>query len=242
MKLSAKHLLEEALRRVSGGDKLAGMIDSTLLSQMRGVNAYLNLIAEAQQYGFRAVVVPSVIPRFKEFRDAAGKAGVRFAVVVGFPHGGVPLDAKILEARHALEAGAWELDFVPWLGGGPEYVRSEVEKIVEVAREYGAKVKVIVEASLHTSESLGRIVDAVARAGADAVKTSTGVYTKGGDPITVYRTWKEASRHGLPVKAAGGIRTALDALLAVGAGASIIGTSSARSVVESFEDIAGVTS
>ena len=100
-------------------------------------------------------------------------------------------------------------------------------------------MKVIVEAPLLGDDELKIIVEASGRAGADYVKTSTGVYSKGGDPYTVMRLHSLAEPLGLKVKAAGGIRTGVDALLAIAAGASRIGTSSGPRVVESYRRLLG---
>jgi len=230
--VDARSLLEAALSAVGSAGDLAARIDSTLLSPTAAAEDYLALVREAADYGFRAVVVPSSAVAL--VAREAERLGVAVAAVAGFPLGAVPLRAKLAEVEDAVAAGAAEVDLVPWLSQPPEHVRGEVARVVEAARAGGAKVKVILEVPLIGDDRLEGLVEAVAAAGAEFAKTSTGVYSKGGDPATVYRLASAAKPRGLKVKAAGGIRTAVDALLAIAAGADVIGTSSARRVVESF--------
>jgi len=116
----------------------------------------------------------------------------------------------------------------------------ELGAVVEEARGLGVKVvKVIVEAPLVDDDTLALLVDAASRAGADYVKTSTGVYSRGGDVFTVLRVSSLAAPRGLRVKAAGGIRNAVDALLALASGAERIGSSRSIDVIESYKVILG---
>ena len=228
-RIEVARILEAALKRVSGREDLASMIDATILSPTATESDVERLVEEAANEGY-ACVVTTPLHVVSVARRAEG-LGVNLCSVVGFPLGSHPLEAKLAEARAALEAGASELDLVAALWRGVGYVEEEVKAVVEVAREAGARVKVIVEAQLWDDERLRGLVEAAARAGAWMVKTSTGVYTKGGDPYTVSRLYRVAEPYGLHVKASGGIRTGLDALLAVGAGASRVGTSTPGKVL-----------
>ena len=217
------------------------MIDSTLLKQTTSIEDALSLIEDASGYGFKCVMLPA--PLVLRVKDAAESLGVSLCTVVGFPSGFQPAEAKIAELR-SVSSYVDEVDVVAPLwaaaSGSFEYIIDELSEIVETAREEGVKtVKVIVEAPLFKDNDLQLLIDAVKRAGADYAKTSTGVYTKGGDPITVMRVAEYAKPLGLKVKAAGGIRTGLDALLAIAAGADRIGTSSARSVLLSYAELVG---
>ena len=231
--MDVRSLLERALSAVASREELAARLDSTLLSPTASAEDYLALVREAADLGFRAAVVPSAaVPLVAR---EAERLGVRLVAVVGFPLGAVPLKAKLAELDFVLGAGASEVDLVPWIAAPRERLYEEISRVVDAARRRGARVKVIVEAPLVGDGRLRELVEASAAAGAEFVKTSTGVYSKGGDPATVARLAAMAKPLGLKVKAAGGVRTALDALLAIGAGADVIGTSSARRVIDSFE-------
>ncbi len=230
--MDVKALLDRALSMVGSAEDLARVIDATLLSPNAAASDAERLVVEASERGYACVVLTPL--HVVEVSKIAERESVRICSVVGFPTGSTPLEAKLAEAKKVLEAGAQEIDLVPALWKDTGYVSMEVERIVEQAKGYGARVKVILEAQLWPDSRLEELVAASSRGGAFMVKTSTGVYTKGGDPYTVYRLSRAAERFGLGVKASGGIRTAIDALLALGAGASRIGTSSAARVLETF--------
>ncbi|BAA81452.2 deoxyribose-phosphate aldolase [Aeropyrum pernix K1] len=232
---SARDILQQGLDRLGSPEDLASRIDSTLLSPRATEEDVRNLVREASDYGFRCAVLTPVYT--VKISGLAEKLGVKLCSVIGFPLGQAPLEVKLVEAQTVLEAGATELDVVPHLSLGPEAVYREVSGIVKLAKSYGAVVKVILEAPLWDDKTLSLLVDSSRRAGADIVKTSTGVYTKGGDPVTVFRLASLAKPLGMGVKASGGIRSGIDAVLAVGAGADIIGTSSAVKVLESFKSL-----
>lgn len=222
-------------------EKLASMIDHTLLNPLSTTDKALRLIEETARHGFACAMVPPSLVR--HVHPYARDAGVRLCTVIGFPSGFIPGEAKAVEAR-LVSGFVDELDVVAPLWAAAEgdysYVVEELSTIIEEARGSGVKiVKVIVEAPLVDDEALVLLVKASKEAGADFVKTSTGVYSKGGDPATVLRLSSVAKPHGLEVKAAGGIRTGLDAVLAIAAGASRIGTSSGVRVLESFRELIG---
>jgi len=112
-------------------------------------------------------------------------------------------------------------------------VEEDIRAVVEAAEEYGALVKVIIEACYLTDEEKRTACHIIAKAGADYVKTSTG-FGPGGATVEDVRLLKEASQGRILVKAAGGIRTARQALAMIRAGASRIGTSTGVQVVETF--------
>ena len=214
--------------------RLASMIDATLLSPSIRLEDAIRLIEATQEHGFYcAMLPPHLIP---ELSKRAERLGVRLCSVVGFPYGYAHPEAKAREAEALAESGVAEIDMVAnisaILNGHWELVERDIRGVVDAAREYGVKVKVIVEAPLLGDSELGRIVEIVAASGAEYAKTSTGVLSKGGDPVTTLRLYRVASPLGLKVKAAGGIRTGLQALLAIAAGASRIGTSSPVEVLE----------
>lgn len=162
---------------------------------------------------------------------------VKVSTVVGFPHGSSSAAVKVFEAERAMEEGATELDMVVNIGwlrsSDTESVRSEIRAICDAAAGR-ALVKVILEnAYLDRHQKLlgCRLAE---EAGADFVKTSTGFAPTGAN-LDDLRLMREAVSAQVAIKAAGGIRT-LDALIdALNAGASRIGATATRSILEDFD-------
>ena len=92
-----------------------------------------------------------------------------------------------------------------------------------------AILKVILETCLLTREEKIRACEICVKAGADFVKTSTGL-SYGGATVEDIRLMREVVGDRAKVKAAGGIRTLQQALDMVAAGADRIGTSSMLSI------------
>ena len=69
-------------------------------------------------------------------------------------------------------------------------------------------------------------------AGADFIKTSTGFHPAGGATVEAVRVLAGAAQGQIGVKASGGIRTWEQAVAMVEAGATRIGTSNARAILE----------
>jgi deoxyribose-phosphate aldolase len=106
-------------------------------------------------------------------------------------------------------------------------------------------LKVIIEsAALAAAPGGDDIIIAVCRAaeaaGADFVKTSTGFHPAGGASArdVALMRWTVGDRLG--VKASGGIRTAADALAMIEAGASRLGLSGTRAVLDGLDGDASV--
>lgn len=236
--------LLETLSRIAGvvsTADLAAMIDHTLLKPTATLQDALRIVEEASRYGFHCAMLPPHLVR--EVSSYASEYGVRLCTVVGFPAGFQPVESKLAEID-AVAGLVEEIDVVAplWAGavGDIDAARSELSRIVDAARAVGVRVvKVIVEAPLLDDNALKVLVEASREASAEYVKTSTGVYSKGGDPYTVMRLHALAEPLGLKVKAAGGIRNGIDALLAIASGATRIGTSRGVEVVESYRKLKG---
>ena len=206
-------------------------IDHTLLKADAKKEDILKLCEEAKKYDFMSVCVnPCWIPVVKE---ALKQTDVLTCVVIGFPLGAMTTEAKVFEAKDAVEKGADEVDMVINIGqlkdGNDAYVTEEIRKIKEAV---GDKVlKVIIETCLLTDEEKTRACEDIVKAGADFAKTSTGFSTRGAT-IEDVRIMKEAVHGKAKVKAAGGVRTPEDMVKIVAAGADRIGTSAGCSLVK----------
>ena len=163
--------------------------------------------------------------------------GVKVTAVAGFPLGQMSSEAKIFEVRDALVKGAGEVDIVQNVralqAGDLKYVLDELTLFAKICRDVGAVSKVILENCYLTDAEKLLSCKLACEAGVDFVKTSTGFGT-GGATLADVALMRQAVGPEKGVKAAGGIRTLADALEMIRAGATRIGTSSARAIVEAF--------
>ncbi len=204
-------------------------IDQTMLKYDRGLRDYERWVEESDGYGFRALVVPSSMVRY-----VASIAKTPVAGVAGFPYGYVPPEVKVREIENIASSGGKEVDVVIDIinvkSGRYDAVRDEVDYLVRRARETGLLIKVIVETSALDDEELVRVSEIVASSGADFIKTNSGYGSRGVSLRDIYLI-KAVVGNAIKVKAAGGIRTALDAAALIEAGADVIGASSGVKIV-----------
>ncbi len=217
---------------LSSWHNLAGMIDHTLLKPEATREQVMKLCQEAAEYRFACAMVN---PTWVALAHSV-LAGTHIAVgtVVGFPLGASLSTTKREEALTLLKLGARELDMVINIGelksGENAMVVDDIRGVVEVAREAGALVKVILETCLLNVEEKLRASELAITAGTDFLKTSTGFSTSGASVQDVALLRGVAgSRCG--VKAAGGIRTLADAHSLLEAGANRIGASASVNIV-----------
>ncbi|MEE2853069.1 MAG: deoxyribose-phosphate aldolase [Actinomycetota bacterium] len=214
--------------------QLAAFVDHTLLKPEATEADVVALVAEAAELGVYAVCVsPSMVP----VAVGAG-TGVRVASVAGFPSGKHLPAVKAHEAALAVASGACEIDMVIDVGaalaGDIDAVRSDVHAVRSAIG--GTVLKVIVESAallaLADGPTLTRVCRAAEDAGADFVKTSTGFHPAGGASVRAVALMAETVGGRLGVKASGGIRTAADALAMLDAGATRLGLSGTRGVLD----------
>lgn len=211
--------------------KLSKYIDHTLLQADATKEQIVELCKEAKEYDFASVCVnPSWIDVAKEELQGSD---VKVCVVIGFPLGAMTKDAKVFEARDAIEKGADEVDMVIHIGklkdGDDVYVTSEIKAIKEAVGDH--VLKVIIETCLLSDEEKVRACLDAKQAGADFVKTSTGFSTSGATVEDV-ALMKKTVGEGVSVKAAGGVRTKEDMMAMIDAGADRIGTSRGVSLMK----------
>lgn len=211
---------------------VAGMIDHTLLAPEATDADVTALIAEARELGVLAICVsPSMLP--------VRAPGLVVATVAGFPSGKHHSLVKGAEARLAVDQGAAEVDMVIDVGaalsGAYDAVLSDIITVREAIGDR-AVLKVIIESAALTDEAIVGACRAAERAGADFVKTSTGFHPAGGASAHAVRLMAETVGGRLGVKASGGIRTAEAAAELIAAGATRLGLSKSRAVLEGFPD------
>jgi deoxyribose-phosphate aldolase len=214
-------------------ERIAAMIDHTLLKPEATEDQIRRLCGEARENGFAAVCVnPAWAPlAARELRGSP----VRLCCVVGFPLGASQPEIKALEARRAIREGAREIDMVMNIGaliaGDDPRVERDMRAVVEACRDGGAICKVILETGFLDDDAVRRACRLAGRAGAHFVKTSTGFGPRGATAHDVALMAAETRERRMGVKAAGGVRSFADACRMVAAGATRIGTSAGVAIL-----------
>ena len=212
---------------------IARYIDHTILKPDAMRAEVAKICDEAREYVFKSVCVNPAWTRF--VHDRLRGSGVLTCTVVGFPLGAAAAAVKAAETRQAIRDGAVEIDMVLNVGalkaGEDELVLADIRAVVEACRDGSAVCKVIIETALLTDAEKLRACELSVQARAHFVKTSTGFAKGGATAEDIALMAAAVRRHGLEVKASGGIRTYDDALRMIRAGATRVGASASVAIV-----------
>jgi len=216
-------------------EELAKTIDHSLLKAELTEQDVIEGCRLAKQYHAASVCVrPCDVPlAVSQLKGSDVKVGT----VVGFPHGNSATTTKAFEARRAVADGAQELDMVINIGalrsGRYDYVADDIRAVVEAVAE-GIVVKVILENCYLTDEEKVKACQLAEAAGADYVKTSTG-FAASGATVEDIRLMRASVGPHVGVKAAHGVRTLEAALQVIEAGATRIGATQTKQILEDFK-------
>ena len=114
-----------------------------------------------------------------------------------------------------------------------ESIREDIA-MVRAAAPAPTVLKVIIESAALTDHEIVETSRAAEAAGADFVKTSTGFHPAGGATVRAVEIISATVGGRLGIKASGGIRTTVDALAMVQAGATRLGLSGTAAILEGF--------
>lgn len=176
-----------------------------------------------------------ISPLWTSFASALVGTKARVVCTLDFPLGQNKLSVKIKQALEACQDGAAEVDMVAshsFLAEGKlsDFFCEIFE--VKAALWEGVGLKVILEFALLATEQ--KVLGALGAffAGADWIKTSTGVLAKTAkeDVELLFRIFGPS----FPIKAAGGVRTRKDLEILYEAGAERFGTSTAAAILKEF--------
>ncbi len=207
---------------------LFGSIDLTTLSTEDSENSVKDFTQRVNDFEeeypqFEHVAAICVYSNFAEVVSSTLEvSGVDVAVVAGgFPSSQTFTAVKVADVALAVAGGANEVDVVMNLGyfrdGNYEDLCDELIEIKHTAK--GARVKVILETgALRTAERIRAASILAMWSEADFIKTSTGKIYDGASLEAAYvmcqciREYYEQTGRRVGFKAAGGIRTAADAV------------------------------
>ncbi len=224
--LATRSIKKEA--KLQAIDMAVAMIDLTTLEGADTPGKIRSLCAQAMRPDPDHPEVPPVAA-ICVYPDLAGVAVERLrgsgvvvaAVATAFPSGRSSLPVKLADTALAVDAGAAEIDMVidrgAFLTGRYGQVYDEIVAVKEACGP--AHLKVILETGeLAGYDDVRRASWLALLAGADVIKTSTGKISPAATPPVVQvmlqavRDWHRTTGEYRGVKAAGGIRTAKDAI------------------------------
>jgi len=217
--------------------ELARHIEHSVLAPQATEDDVADGARVARRWQVRSLVVkPTHVARAAR---ALADSGVRTVAVIGFPHGGETTETKVAETREAIGAGADEIDMVINIGAlrrrDTGVVFNEIRRVVEAAGSH--PVKVIIETAYLTQAEKRLACRLATRAGAAYVKTSTGFGPKGATAADVALMRRIVPRS-VGVKASGGVRSYIDALALLRAGADLLGTSHTEAILTEAASVA----
>lgn len=222
------------------GTDLVGNIDYTLLAPTATEEQILELCKKADKLGVKSVcVLPKMVAVAAE---ALEESDVLVCTVISFPHGTDTTEQKLAETKQCIYDGADEVDMVLNYPLLKQYMIDaqkttikedesfeeddvydelvdDVQTLVDECHSHKNKdndqivLKVIVESSMLSEEETAESTHICLDAGADFIKTSTGMATPDGktgvaelNKVQIMRNIIEEEGSDMKIKASGGIR------------------------------------
>jgi len=192
----------------------------------------IKLCHEAIKYNLYGVCVS---PYFVQLaKKTIGKKDIKIITVAGFPLGYSTVGAKVEEVKKAIIGGADEVDMVMNISAFKsldyQTVQNDIQSVATVCHLQNKKIKVIIETALLSEEEIRKICKICSDCEVDYVKTSTGFASSGAEVESV-KLMREILPAKIKIKAAGGIKTAKQALDLINAGADKIGSSNSINLI-----------
>ena len=218
------------------------------LSEKENTEVVKNCIQEAIDNDFKLIMIrPDKVAMGRKMIQVSNSK-VTIGTVIDFPLGNGTLEAKLAEAKQAIENGVDDLDYVvdyeAFKRGEIDIVKEQVLQGTKLGLAHNKIVKWIIEVAAldnHQIVQLSALIKNVVIANFSEkeydkvfVKSSTGFYktpegVPNGATVPTIKLMLENSCP-LPVKAAGGVRTYDEAVEMVQLGVKRIGTSAAKAI------------
>ncbi len=213
---------------------LSQFIEHTLLRPNTSKKDVLSLCTQADKHNFWGVCIPPYYVSVA--RKAISDAGTdtKIATVIGFPFGYGRTSAKVEEVKQALRDGVDEIDAVINIAAVKSNdfttVSNDIDSMITACQMQNKKAKLIFEVDLLNDKEITKLCMLAVEAGADFIKTSTGMLPGGVTTEIISKLRKQLPEKVL-IKAAGGIKTAKQAQELIAAGAARIGTSNGLKII-----------
>lgn len=220
---------------INSPEELAKYIDHTILKPNATYDEISRVCNECKKYNFKMIAVNSAHVKF--CKEQLKNTSVHVGAAISFPLGQTTIQTKIFEVKNAINDGCDEIDYVINItelkNRNYDYIKSEMELIVNICRENNIISKVIFENCYLTSDEIIKLCEIALEVQPDFIKTSTG-FGPGGANLEDVRLMKKVVGNKVKVKAAGGIKDLKTVLEMINAGADRIGTSSGVKIMEEY--------
>ncbi|MDO4940699.1 MAG: deoxyribose-phosphate aldolase [Erysipelotrichaceae bacterium] len=217
-------------------EELEKMIDQTLLKPYVTDEELITFANEVKKYNFKTAAINNA--PVETIKHVFEDTDILLDAAISFPLGQATIEAKVFEAQDVIDKGAGEIDYVVNVGKlkskDYDYVLKEMKAMVEVCHKNNRICKVIFENCYLTDDEKRKLCEIALQTDIDFIKTSTG-FGPSGATIDDVKLMKECVQDKIKIKAAGGIRSAEDALAFIEAGASRIGTSAGPKIIEEYK-------
>lgn len=216
-------------------EELCRMFDHTFLKAFASIEDFKKLCSEAVQYNFAMVAINSY--PVKLCKSLVKNSDVHVGAAISFPLGQTTLEDKIFEIEQAAKDGADEIDYVINIGelknNNYDYIKLEMEKIVETSNKLNLISKVIFENCYLTKDEIKKVASIAKEVKPNFIKTSTGFGTSGA-LVEDVKLMKDVVGNDVKVKASGGISSWDVCKQMIDAGAERIGTSNSIKILNEF--------
>jgi deoxyribose-phosphate aldolase len=220
--------------QISGPKELARFVDYLLLNPHVTKDELTRVCASARELGLGGICLHT--SRLTQAYHLLEDSGVKLIAAIGFPFGAADSDAKRYEVEVALDNDAHFIEAVANIGRIKDadngYVSREFRDLVEAADERA--VSIVIEAPLLTRAEIETVCHLAVEAGCKGITTSTGMDGRVACVEDV-RLIKEFIGEKFGVKAVGGIVDGAAALALLDAGATRLGLSGVKEVLDSLE-------
>jgi deoxyribose-phosphate aldolase len=214
--------------------RLAGRIQSTLISNRLTEALWEEHIQQCLEYRFHAAMIPAAW--VKKTADALRGTGIRIASFVDLPYGTMSSAGKAYEAGRIVDDGGEEVDLMPNVGfllsGMEREYADDIRGVVQAAR--GRPVKIMLELPLLNEAQRQRAIELSIEAGVSYLKNASSGAVGIATPEDIRYLRRMAPAH-IRIKASGGIKTTQQVRDLLEAGADLVGTSAGVEIVKEVQ-------
>jgi deoxyribose-phosphate aldolase len=222
----------------SGGSdpsRIAGRIQSTIISNVLTQARWEEHIAECLKFRFHAAMIPAAW--VKKTAEALRGTGIRTASFIDLPYGTMTSAGKAYEAGRFVQDGVEEIDLMPNVGfllsGMEAEYAVDIRGVVEAAQ--GIPIKIMLELPLLDARQKERAVALSIDAGAAYLKNASGGAVGVATPEDI-RFLRRLAPVNIRIKASGGIKTAQQVQELLASGADLVGTSAGAQIMKELLD------